>query len=136
MATYKYNQKILIVEDEEVMLGTLTDNLMQAGFGNILKARNGETGLELALKENPDLILLDIVMPIMNGMDMLSKLREDKQGKNIKVILLTNLTANDGIMAGVIKDNPSYYVIKADYSIDDVIEKVKVTLGIESLSVQ
>ena len=128
-----YNQKILIVEDEEIMLKTLTDNLVTAGFTNILKAKNGVEGLDLALRENPDVILLDIVMPVMDGMTMLTKLRENKRGKDMKVIFLTNLTANESIMSGVVKNDPSYYVVKADYSIDDVINKVKITLGIEPL---
>ena|SRR3989338_4255921 len=136
MTKTKYPHKILIVEDEAIMLKTLVDNLTEAGFSNILKATNGADGLEMALKENPDVILLDIVMPIMDGMTMLNKLRESEQGKNIKVILLTNLTVDDSIMKGVVKNIPSYYVVKTDHSIDDVINKVKITLAIEPLSTQ
>ncbi|HUX35490.1 MAG TPA: response regulator [Candidatus Paceibacterota bacterium] len=130
MPAEKYSNKILIVEDEEVMLKTLTDNLTQAGFGHLLQAKNGEEGLIVALKENPDLILLDIVMPIMDGITMLKKLREDPRGKNTKVILLTNLSADDKITNSVITNEPSYYLVKADYSIDDVVEKAKITLGV------
>ncbi len=136
MADAPYPHKILIVEDEEIMLKTLVDNLTYAGFSNILKATNGADGLEMALRENPDVILLDIVMPVMDGMTMLGKLREDPRGKNIKVIFLTNLTVDDSIMKGVVKTAPSYYMVKTDHSIDDVINKVKVTLEIEPLSAQ
>jgi DNA-binding response OmpR family regulator len=129
----QYNHKILIIEDEEIMLSTISDNLTMAGFTNILKARNGVDGLNMALKENPDLILLDIVMPLMDGMDMIKRLRENPKGKNIKVIFLTNLTADESIMDGIIKNNPSYYVIKTDYSVDDIINKVKTTLNIKPL---
>ena len=130
MTKETYQHKILIVEDEEVMLNAIADNLALAGFKNVFRARNGEDGLALALRENPDLILLDIVMPKMDGMTMLDALRKDDHGKNMKVILLTNLTADDSIMTGVVKNIPSYYIVKTDYSIDDVIRKVKVTLGI------
>ena len=131
MAAEKYSNKILIVEDEKAMQSALVDNLENAGFAHILTADNGEAGLTIALKEAPDLILLDIVMPKMDGMTMLQKFREDPRGKNTKVILLTNLTANDSIMKGVVSNEPSFYLIKTDYSIDDVIQKVKTTLGLE-----
>lgn len=133
METPKYNHKILIVEDEEVMVKTLTDNLIAAGFANILKAKNGAEGLEIALRETPDLVLLDIVMPVMDGMTMLEKLRAEAKGKKMKVIFLTNLTVDDSIMTGIMANSPSYYVVKAEYSIDDVISKVRVTLGIDPI---
>lgn len=126
----KYPHKILIVEDEESMMRSLFDNLTQAGFGHLLKARNGQEGLIIALKEQPDLILLDIIMPVMDGLTMLNKMREDPRGKNIKVILLTNLSADDAVTKSVIANEPSYYLVKADYSISDVVDKTKKTLGI------
>ena len=131
MPTEKYPHKILVVEDEEVMLNVLIDNLTQAGFGHLFQARNGQEALIIALKEQPDLILLDIIMPTMDGITMLKKLREDPRGKKAKVILLTNLTADDAITKSVIVNEPSYYLVKANYSMDDVIEKVKKTLSIE-----
>jgi len=130
MPAEKYPHKILVVEDEAAMLKTLTDNLVQAGFGHLLHAKNGEEGLTIALKEKPDLILLDIVMPIMDGITMLKKLREDPRGKDIKVIILTNLSADNKITNSVIANEPSYYLLKANYSIDDVVEKAKTTLGV------
>ncbi len=130
----KYPQKILIVEDEESMLLPLTDNLVAAGFANIYQAKNGKEALDMALKEQPDLILLDIIMPKMDGLTMLHELRKDPRGKDLKVIILTNLNPSDGdVTKGVILGEPSYYLVKANYSIDDVISKVKVTLGIEPL---
>lgn len=88
----------------------------------------------MAINEAPDLILLDIVMPKMDGITMLKKLRESAGGKNVKVIILTNLNANDSITKAVFETEPSYYLIKANYSMDDVIEKVKQTLGINQVS--
>jgi DNA-binding response OmpR family regulator len=128
-----YPHKILIVEDEQAMLTTLVDNLSAIGFKNILQASNGGDGLEMALKENPDLVILDIILPKIDGMTVLKKLREDPAGKMMKVIMLTNLNADDNIMHGVIEDEPSYYIVKSDHSIDDILEKVKMTLGLETV---
>ena len=114
------------------MLKTLVDNLAAAGFGHIFQARDGEEGMAFALLEKPDLILLDIVMPKMDGMTMLKNLRQDVFGKDFKVILLTNLTANDSIMRDVTTHEPAYYLVKTDYSIEDVIQKVKTALGIKA----
>jgi len=116
------------------MLRPLTDNLTAAGFGRILHAKNGEDGLALALREKPDLILLDIIMPKMDGMTMLDKLCEDGGCSDTKVILLTNLSVDESIMEGIIKNEPSFYLVKADFSIKDVVEKVKVVLDISPSS--
>src|SRR3954469_11158405 len=107
MTIAKYTQKILIVEDEEPMAVTLADNLVNAGFLEPLRAHNGDEGLKMALSELPDLILLDIVMPKADGMTMLKKLRADINSKNLKVILLTNLTADESVMGSVLTTEPS-----------------------------
>ena len=133
MPTEKYSHKILIVEDEVAMLNALVDNLQASGFGHILQARNGEAGLALALDEKPDLIILDIVMPRMDGMTMLKKLRQDERGKDLKVILLTNLAADESITKGATIYEPSYYIIKSEHSIEDVIQKVKIVLNLEPI---
>lgn len=75
-------KKILIVEDEESLLKTLGEKFTLEGF-EVVKAQNGVEGLRVALQEHPDLILLDIVMPVMGGMEMLGKLRQDDWGKNV-----------------------------------------------------
>ena len=68
----------------------------------------------------------------MDGMALLAELRKNPQGKNIKVILLTNLSVDDGtILGGVVVNEPSYYLVKTEHSISDVIEKVKSTLKVE-----
>lgn len=125
--TDKNNKTILIVEDEEDLREALIDKLRREGFLP-LGAKDGEEGLKLALKEHPDLILLDIVMPKMDGMTMMKKLREDNWGKNVSIILLTNLSATEEIVTGIVEDRPFYYLVKSDWKINDVIEKVKEVL--------
>ena len=118
------NKKILIVEDEEPMLVILRDSLMDAGF-TVATAKNGEEGLVRAYQERPDLILLDIVMPKMDGMTMMRKLREDPWGKTAPIIFLTNLSADDAVKKEIEAKEPAQYLVKSDYTIDDVIAEVR-----------
>lgn len=118
-------QTILVVEDEEVQRKPLTDELQDHGF-RVLTAVNGREGLDIALREKPDLILLDILMPVMDGMTMMRKLRENPWGKKVPIILLTNLSAEDDkIIQEVTRDEPAYYLVKSDWGLVDVVEKVK-----------
>ena len=117
--------KIAIVEDEEAISKSLEGELEDAGF-EVVKAPDGVQGLHLALKEKPDLVLLDIVMPNMDGMTMMKKLRESGEyGKHVPIILLTNLNADDKIMGGVVESEPSYYLVKSNWTVADVVLKVK-----------
>ncbi len=124
------NKKILIVEDEKTVLKALMEKFTGEGF-DVLTAENGEDGLNVALEKKPDLILLDLIMPKMTGLQMMRKLREDgSYGEHVPIIILTNLSANDRISLEVAKDEPSFYLVKADWKINDVVSKVKETLGI------
>ena len=82
----------------------LVDTFTREKF-SVLQATNGEEGLTVALRDHPNLILLDIIIPVMDGMTMLRKLREDAWGKDVPVILLTNLNdaekAADALEHGV-----------------------------------
>ena len=73
------SQKILIVEDEDSLLSALVDKFLKAGY-RVVTARDGEEGLTVALREQPDLILLDIVMPKMDGISLLRQLRDNSWG--------------------------------------------------------
>ena len=114
-------KKILIVEDELTYMKLLCSQLTEKGF-TIIQASGGKEGLKKATKGKPDLILLDIRMPGMDGMAMLDLLRKDSLGKKTKVILLTNLEPDEKIIAGVVRDQPSYYFIKSDVRFDELLE--------------
>ena len=116
-------KKILIVEVELAYARLLRDKLVQKY--EVLEAPDGKKGLNLALQQQPDLILLDVRMPKMDGLDVLKNLRKDKRGKTAKVILLTNLEANDKIVMQVTKDLPTYYFVKSDVELDYVLEKIQ-----------
>src|SRR6185503_14789961 len=98
------DKKILIVEDEQSLVDLLADKLRADGF-EVATAGNGVDGLEKALEWHPDVVLLDVVMPKMDGMTMLHKLRSHDEGKKIQVIMLTNLSDSqkvyDAMAAGV-----------------------------------
>lgn len=121
-------KKILIVEDELSYVRILNDQLTSKGY-QVIEAHDGKTGLDLAIKENPDLILLDIKMPIMDGMTMLDRLRQEITGKKIKVIMLTNLEPSDKIIDNAIKDQLTYYFVKSDTKFVELIDKVKELIG-------
>jgi len=122
--------KILIVEDEAIISKTYADELRDQGF-LVFTAMNGSVGLEIAFREKPDIILLDILMPVMDGLTMMGKLREkDFYGKNVPIILLTNMSASEEkIMQAVTKNEPAYYLVKSDWNLSDVLEKIKERLA-------
>jgi DNA-binding response OmpR family regulator len=126
----KNNKTILIVEDDSSLRNVLHDKFILEGF-NVLDAKDGEEGLASALSLHPDLILLDIVMPKMDGMTMMKKLREtDEWGKNVPIILLTNLSADDEkINQAIAVNEPAYYLVKSDYTISYLVEKIKERLA-------
>lgn len=121
-------KKILIVEDEEVICRSYADELRDEGF-LVATAENGQTGLETAFKEKPDLILLDILMPVMDGMAMMKKLRQDAWGKNVPIIILTNLSATENMITGIIKDEPLFFLAKSEWNLKDVVEKIRKALN-------
>lgn len=117
---------ILIVEDDLDLLEVLRKKFTMEKF-EVLQAPDGKIGLEEAFRSHPDLVLLDIVMPVMDGMTMLRKLREDSWGKTAAVILLTNLS-DESKVAEAMKHGVYEYLVKADWNIGDVVKKVRAKL--------
>lgn len=115
--------KILVIDDEKDLREALLTSLKSAGC-LALGAVDGEEGLQRALTHRPDLILLDINMPRMNGHEMLNQLRRDTWGKNVPVILLTNADDATNISTGIgMKGND--YIIKSQTSLETIVKKVK-----------
>lgn len=119
--------KILVVEDNKILYG-MYQRLLQNHGHQVSIGVDGEEGLRLALQQHPDLILLDIRMPKMDGMTMLKLLRHDSWGANVPVILLTNLDTSDEILQGVVEDHPAYYMIKSNVEHEQVLENIKMAL--------
>jgi len=113
-------KKILIVEDSKDYLFILSETLRGAGFG-MTTAGNGEEGLEAFKKDKPDLILLDITMPKMDGIAMSKKIRE--LDTKVPIIFLTNMSDLKHISDAM--ESATDYIVKADTSVDDIVVRVK-----------
>jgi two-component system, OmpR family, alkaline phosphatase synthesis response regulator PhoP len=122
MENEKIVRTILIVDDEIPLLRALVDKCSNERF-NVLEGKDGQEGLESALENHPDLILLDIMMPRMDGLTMLEKLRLDNWGKDVPVILLTNLNDPDKV-AEAVKYGVYDYLVKTNWKLEDVINKI------------
>jgi CheY-like chemotaxis protein len=122
--------KVLIVEDSNLINKVYTSELISEGF-DVTSANNGEEGIKIALEEQPDIILLDIIMPVMDGLTMMNLLRNENQyGKKVPIILLTSLSPNEEkIMEEIVKGEPAYYLVKSECKPSDVVEKIRERLG-------
>jgi DNA-binding response OmpR family regulator len=120
---------ILIVEDEAPLLHILRDQFTQDGF-DVIASDNGVEGLVLALKKQPNLILLDVLMPKKDGISMLKQLRIDERGRNIPVIMLTNV-GDASVRAEAFAYKATDYLVKSDYNPVDVVAKVKTILNLD-----
>lgn len=118
--------KVLIVEDESSLRNALHDKFVREGF-LVFEAKDGEVGLSVALKEKPDVILLDMMMPKMDGITMLHQLRlKNDWGKKVPVLLLTNVSSDDKRMLKEVQDDGlSYYLVKSDWSISKLVVRVR-----------
>lgn len=117
-------KKILIIEDEIAFVTLMSDRLTKDGYA-VIKADDGKKGLNAAITQHPDLILLDIRMPVMDGLAVLSELRKDPWGKKAKVVMLTNIEPDKEIMKKVLECKPALYLIKSNVKLMDLVAKVK-----------
>ena len=121
-------QKILIVEDEHLLSEAIERKLEKEGF-DVIIATDGQEGLVQAFQRHPDLILLDIILPVVDGITVLDRLRKDAWGSKVPVIILTNLSdaevINESREKGV-----SDYLVKTDWDINEVMDKVKEKLKV------
>lgn len=121
-------KKILLVEDQKFLIEPLTQELQAANF-EVIQAFDGKQGLDLAISTHPDLILLDIIMPVMDGITMLKNLRLDDWGKTAQVIILTNLT-NPEMLESARTENVADYLIKSNWEMKDVVNMAKQLLNV------
>jgi len=119
-------KKILFIEDDSALQKTLGDTLRQEGY-NLISALDGEIGLRMVQKENPDLVLLDLILPKLDGFEVLQRLKEDPKTKGIPIIILTNLERMEDIDRAL-ELGASTYLVKANYTLEEVVEKVEKVL--------
>ncbi len=121
-------KKVLIVEDEPVLLEMYYDKFTHEGY-TVIRAKNGQEGLDMAVAENPDTVLLDLMMPVMDGISMLSRLRKIPQFKYLPVIVLTNAGQIENIRETQRYNNAAEFMIKSNVSLEDIVAKVKEYAG-------
>lgn len=119
-------KKILLIEDDSFISQMYSMKFKQTNFDFVV-ARDGAEGMELAKKEKPDLILLDIILPEMDGFEVLRQLKEDPMLQSIPVVLLTNLGQQENIQKGMAMGAKDY-IIKAHYTPQEVVEKAQTFL--------
>lgn len=118
--------KILVIEDEGSLQKSLLEFLVEEKF-EAIGANDGEQGLAMAKKEQPDLILLDIILPKKDGYEVLAELKQDAATERIPVILLTNLESPEDIEKAF-ERGASTYLVKSNYKLEDIVKKIKETL--------
>jgi DNA-binding response OmpR family regulator len=119
--------KIVIVEDDSAISQMYSIKFEAEGY-QVQSAENGKLGLELIEKMRPDIVLLDLMMPEMNGDQVLAAIRKTDWGKNLKVIILTNMGEQEA--PEILKSlNVSAFIVKADMTPKQVAELVKAKLA-------
>ena len=116
-------EKIILVEDDLFLRELYTDTLISAGY-TVISAKDGEEGLKI-IKANTDvkLILLDLMLPKINGIDVLKEIKKDPNTKNLSIIVLTNLN-EETIIQDALKLGANAYLVKVDYTPQEVIDMV------------
>jgi DNA-binding response OmpR family regulator len=117
------NPIVLIVEDEGPMRRVLVDAFFRSNF-RVFEAVDGESGLRIAGSEHPDFIILDLLMPRMDGLAMLKELRKTDWGKTVRVAVLTNFSDPARINEAA-KHNVSDFWIKTDWTLKELVNKVR-----------
>jgi DNA-binding response OmpR family regulator len=116
-------KKILIIEDDKFLRELISRKLSGEGFG-VAEAVDGEEGVKKIKEENPDLVLLDLILPGIDGFEVLSKAKEDPKTSSIPIIILSNLGQKEEIEKGL-KLGAVDYLIKAHFTPGEIIEKIK-----------
>ncbi len=110
---------ILITEDEEFLASILNSKLIKAGYKTV-KAKDGDEAIRFAIETKPDLILLDLMIPVMDGFEVLRKLKDDPILKNIKVIVMSNLGQDEDIQKAK-NLGAADYLVKSNHSIQEMV---------------
>jgi len=118
---------IIFIEDERALQTTFQNILKQEGY-NVVPALDGKEGLKLVKDKKPDLVLLDLILPKIDGIEVLREVKKNEETKEIPVIVLTNLEELKKIEEAL-ELGAKTYLIKANYTVEEVIEKIKKILG-------
>lgn len=117
-------RSVLIIEDDQLLTEMYKDKFQLSDF-HVMTAEDGKKGLDQAMHKKPDLILLDIALPKINGMEMMAKLRVDSWGRTVPIIILTNVNVDGEMLEGIMEYGPVYCLIKANTTPEDVVSKAE-----------
>jgi len=116
-------EKILVIEDDKFLRDLLYKKLVEENF-NVATALDGEEGLKKIQEENPNLVLLDLILPGINGFEVLKKAKENPATKDIPVIVLSNLGQKEDVERAI-KLGAQDYLIKAHFTLEEIVEKIR-----------
>ena len=122
--------KILLIEDDKFLRELIIQKLGKEGF-DVSEAPEGESGLLKMKEERPDLVLLDLILPGIDGFEVLSRMKKDTELGSIPVIILSNLGQKDDVQKGM-DLGAEDYLIKAHFTPGEIVEKIRATLKTES----
>ncbi len=118
--------KILVIEDDSFLSGLLSGKLEKDGF-QVFTAANGEVAIQTAEKEVPDLVILDLMMPKIDGFAVLEQIKKNDALKSKPVIVFSNIT-DENEMVRVKNMGANEYMIKSNFTLDELVEKIKTLL--------
>lgn len=121
-------KKILVIEDDKFLRKVIVRKLSAEGY-EVIEAIDGEKGIAAAQEQRPDLILLDLVLPEIDGFEVLTALKKGKNTFKIPVIVLSNLGEKENVERGI-KAGAADYLIKARLEPSEITERVKKVLGL------
>jgi len=116
-------EKILVIEDDKFLRDLLYKKLAEENF-SVATALDGEEGLKKIQEENPNLVLLDLILPGINGFEVLKKAKENPATKDIPVIVLSNLGQKEDVERAM-KLGAQDYLIKAHFTLEEIVEKIR-----------
>jgi CheY-like chemotaxis protein len=122
----KNGKKILLIEDDRVIAKAYGEQLVRTGY-SVAYAYDGLTGVQKSKKSKPDLILLDLILPRLDGISVMKKIMSDPETAHIPIIVLSNLSTSDKI-SQVLEAGSTTFLVKSNHSLEDVVRKVKETL--------
>lgn len=129
MTKSKDKLTVALIEDDKILSKSLGAELAEAGF-RVVYGFDGQAGLDLITAEMPDLVLLDIVMPKLDGVSVLKALKNNPKTQEIPVIILTILDDSKKLVEAI-KNGTYDYLVKADWRLEDVVKKVKEKLQVD-----
>lgn len=117
-------ERILLIEDDTTLVALYRDLLEKEGY-EVTVATDGQQGLQLATDTRPNIIILDIILPKMNGMQVLTHIRATEWGKKEPIIILTNIDPDDTQLQTVVHNQPTYYLLKVNTTPNQVLDKIR-----------